>query len=401
MSGFTGDGRADNEATQLTFASKLFSADQIRLAELSVYNWGSFNGLHSAQINSEGTLITGDNGSGKSTFVDALMALLLPAGRAMFNVAAAQGDRTDRSLLSYMRGSFGSAHDGSGTRVKSKRESAVVTGIRACYQGDDTTHITLASLFWTTQSTNALADVRRIYIVAKRNLTLKEILDAFGEGSTRALKQWLKNDPLITCCDDRFSEYQELYRKLLYMDNRNAPALLSRALGLKKIDDLTGLIRELVLEPSTVKEDARKVVGEFSDLAIIHNKLLDARAQRDHLSKLPDIYHLIKKATKTLNQLQDEKVSLSAYFGEIGVKLWSEQLTQLKEKLNELLLALKQLALKEKDTSALVERRHEEYLQYGGDKIESLKKQVEHAEDMLNQIAQMPHSTKTRRKTSA
>nr|WP_305909713.1 ATP-binding protein [Methylomarinum sp. Ch1-1]MDP4522644.1 ATP-binding protein [Methylomarinum sp. Ch1-1] len=219
---------------EFTNIHSLFDSGQIRLAELSVYNWGSFHGLHTAKIDPHGTLVTGDNGAGKSTFIDGLMALLLPAGRATFNVAAAQGDRTDRTLLSYMRGSFGSVHDGGSTRVKSKRDKAVVTGLRALYRGDDGSCMTLAALFWTTQASNALSDVKRIYCVAKRNLSLKEMLDAFGEGNARSLKQWLRNDPAITCCDDSFPNYQELYRKLLHMDNKNAPALLSRALGLKK-----------------------------------------------------------------------------------------------------------------------------------------------------------------------
>lgn len=79
----------------------LFSVGQIRLSELSLFNWGSFHGLRTVRIQPEGTLFTGDNGSGKSTAVDGLMALLLPAGKAQFNIAAAQGDKTDRSLLSY------------------------------------------------------------------------------------------------------------------------------------------------------------------------------------------------------------------------------------------------------------------------------------------------------------
>ena len=101
----------------------LFAQGQIRLIEISVFNWGSFHNFrHTARIDPEGTLITGDNGAGKSTFIDGLMALLQPASKASFNVAAAQGDRSDRSLVTYMRGSYGSEHDGSSTKVKSKRE---------------------------------------------------------------------------------------------------------------------------------------------------------------------------------------------------------------------------------------------------------------------------------------
>ncbi|MDR0218665.1 MAG: hypothetical protein LBI71_07250 [Enterobacteriaceae bacterium] len=366
--------------------NSLIHTNQIRLAELSVYNWGSFNGLHTARIDAVGTLVTGDNGSGKSTFIDGLMALLLPAGRATFNVAAAQGDRTDRTLVSYMRGSFGSAHDGAGTRVRSKREAAVVTGLRALYRGDDGTEITLAALFWNSKPTNALSDVTRVYVIAKRNLSLKEVLDSFGEGNVRGLKQWFRADPAITCCDDRFSEYQELYRKLLHMDNKNAPALLSRALGLKKIDDLTELIRELVLEPSTVKDDARKVVSEFSDLVAIHSQLADARAQRDHLAKLPELFASLEKSTKDLENLTTEKNELPAYLGEIFAQLWNEKLIEIDAQLQNIHQQIEQLEIQERDTNALVERRHEEYLQLGGNKIESLCKEIQHTKDQLERI---------------
>lgn len=373
------------ENQQLSIQS-LFSVGQIRLSELSVFNWGSFNGLHTASIDPFGTLITGDNGSGKSTFIDGLMALLLPAGRAMFNVAAAQGDRLDRSLLSYMRGSFGSVHDGASTRVKSKRESAVVTGLRALFKGDDNSQITLAALFWTMQPTNVLADVTRLYVVAKRDLSLKEMLDAFGEGNTRMLKQRLRDDPAITCCDANFSDYQELYRKLLYMDNKNAPALLSRALGLKKIDNLTELIRDLVLEPSTAKDDAKKVVDEFSDLVAIHNQLVDARAQKNHLSKLPEFSMVIEKSRQELEELLEEKNNLLIYFGEVFSQLWGEKIKAITVQLEAIFLNIKQTELQEQDANALVERRHEEYLQLGGDKIEGLRKEIGHVQDKLNRV---------------
>jgi len=366
--------------------NSLYSVGQIRLAELSVFNWGSFNGLHTAVIDPFGTLVTGDNGSGKSTLIDGLMALLLPAGRATFNVAAAQGDRSDRTLLSYMRGSFGSAHDGSGTRVKSKREGAVVTGLRVLYRGDDGSCITLAAIFWTTQSSNALSDVKRIYVIAKRNLLLKEMLDAFGEGNARSLKQWLRNDSAITCCDDRFSDYQELYRKLLYMDNKNAPALLSRALGLKKIDDLTGLIRELVLEPSSIKDDARKVVDEFSDLVATHNQLIDARAQKEHLIKLPELEKALKHAEHELGCLISERDGLAAYFGELCYQLWSKKVADLKAAMEDLSLLIKQISEQESDADLLAEQRHEDYIKAGGGRIEALKNEINSATNQLDRV---------------
>jgi len=368
------------------YGDTFFQQGQIRLAELSVFNWGSFDGLHTARIDPEGTLITGDNGSGKSTFVDGLMALLLPAGRATFNVAAAQGDRTDRSLLSYMRGSFGAAHEGISTRVKSKREKSVVTGLRALYRADDASEITLAALFWTTQTSNTLSEVKRVYVVARRNLELKEILDAFGEGNAATLKKWLRTDGLVTCCDDRFSDYQELYRKLLFMENKNAPALLSRALGLKKIDDLTKLIRELVLEPSTIRDDARKVVEEFGDLVSTHDRLVDTRAQVDHLSPLPGLSQVLQQAEQALAKLRLEKNSLSVYFGEVLAGLWLARVEELRAEAEQLRERLEELEREEAAAEALVERRHGEYLQHGGNKIEALKKEVGQSSDKCSDV---------------
>ena len=108
--------------------------DQIKLATLTVYNWGSFNGLHSISINPDGTLITGENGAGKSTIIDGLMVLLCSAGRVSFNMAAAQGDKTDRSLVSYMRGSYGRSEDETGSSAKNLRNSTVVTVLKATYK---------------------------------------------------------------------------------------------------------------------------------------------------------------------------------------------------------------------------------------------------------------------------
>ncbi|WP_031431506.1 ATP-binding protein [Methylomicrobium agile] len=369
-----------NEITQI---ADLYDCGAIRLRQLSVYNWGSFHGLHTAAIDPDGTLITGDNGAGKSTLVDALMALLQPAGKAAFNVAAAQGDRSDRSLMSYVRGSFGSAHDGSQTRVRSKREGAVVTGLCANYAAEDGAEMALAALFWITHAGGSLGDLKRVYLVARRKLALKELLDAFGDGDPRALKNFLKDDPAITNCDDRFSEYLESYRRLLRMDNPNAPALLARALGLKKIDDLTALIRELVLEPSGVREDARKAVGEFADLVGIHERLLDARRQRDALAELPAIEKDLFRAESELKQLDAELQGLPVWFGEQCAALWAERVERIEDRLRAAKQVLAKLEQEVKDAESNAEQRHADYLQAGGERIEAIKKDLSVAEDKL------------------
>ncbi|WAH57173.1 AAA family ATPase [Pseudomonas silvicola] len=356
----------------------LFGTGQIRLAELSVYNWGSFHGLHTALINAHGTLITGDNGAGKSTLIDGLMALLLPPSKASFNIAAAQGDRTDRTLMSYIRGNYGKLHDGNETASLLKRPGATASALRACYKGDDGCEIVLATLFWTTQATNAADNLKRLFIIGKRNVTLEEILHQFGEGDVRTLKQHVGEAQGLEWFAT-FTEYQEAFTRLLRMENRNAPALLSRALGLKKIDDLTGLIRDLVLEPSSVREHASLAVREFDDLVGIHHELSEARRQRDALARLPQISNALVEARLHLIALTRESVALPIYFAEQCHRLWSIRLADLEAKLA--LLTAHQGALDSRllEANERVEMLYHAYQSQGGERLEGLRRDVQQA----------------------
>lgn len=363
------------------------STHQIRLAELSVYNWGSFHGLHNAKFDPQGTLITGDNGSGKSTFIDGLMALILPTGKAAFNMAAAQGDTTDRSLVSYMRGHYGTEHDAGYTKVKSKRDKAVLTGLRALYQEDNGELISLSALFWISSTSNTYSDVKRLYIVAKKNLSLKELLTSFDNENIRKLKQELRDDSTVKYSGENFTDYQAVYQRYLGMTNRNAPSLLSRALGLKKIDDLTKLIRELVLEPSTIREEA-KVVEEFVDLEATHKELVEARNQQQTLIELPSLQEILNKTEQQLILLTKQKDGLNSYLGEIGSKLWGDRLAELNKQYQHITLLTKQLEHQINETTEEVERKHAAYLKAGGNQIIQLQQQLEYAKKELNRTVQ-------------
>src|ERR1700678_480471 len=77
-----------------------------RLIRLELYNWGTFDQrVWSLAANAQNTLVTGDIGSGKSTIVDAITTLLLPANRISYNKAAG-ADAKERSLRSYVLGYY-------------------------------------------------------------------------------------------------------------------------------------------------------------------------------------------------------------------------------------------------------------------------------------------------------
>ena len=78
----------DTETHQLEFVSD-DSLTGFRLMKLEVFNWGTFNQrVWSLNPGGRNVLLTGDIGSGKSTLVDAVTTLLVPAHRVAYNKAA-------------------------------------------------------------------------------------------------------------------------------------------------------------------------------------------------------------------------------------------------------------------------------------------------------------------------
>ena len=68
----------------------------MRLAAVEVFNWGTFGKrVWHLNLNGDYALLTGDIGSGKSTFVDAITTLLVPAHR-IAGKPAAGGSRPNR-----------------------------------------------------------------------------------------------------------------------------------------------------------------------------------------------------------------------------------------------------------------------------------------------------------------
>ncbi|WP_432784535.1 Chromosome partition protein Smc [Oligella sp. MSHR50489EDL] len=360
---------------------------QVRIAELSVYNWGSFGDrIHTATIDPEGTLITGGNGSGKSTLIDGLMSLLISPGKISFNMAASQGDRRDRTLVSYMRGSYGSSHDGSGTRVMNKRNQAVVTGLRAMYRYDGGSAVTLMAIFYINQTSNHYRDVNRLYFIADENFKLKDLLDAFNGRSIREFKQWINHQPNLQCFDDKFSEYEAIYRQKLAMHNENAPALLARALGLKKIDDLTKLIRELVLEPGQIKEQARYIVDEFSVLVATHDRLTDARAQVQALQGLVVLDEAISKRQELISRLTEESQGLSVFFARKQLAELEQEIADLEIKIAGMEAELKRYEREEEEATVYSEQCHAAYLQVGGDQLDEIRRSLAQVNERITSM---------------
>ncbi|MCH5719922.1 ATP-binding protein [Niabella hibiscisoli] len=84
----------------------VFSTDNeksgFRLQYMEVFNWGTFDEqIHTITPNGETSLLTGANGSGKTTFVDALLTLIVPEKDIAFTTRVVVVKRrvTERKIL--------------------------------------------------------------------------------------------------------------------------------------------------------------------------------------------------------------------------------------------------------------------------------------------------------------
>jgi uncharacterized protein YPO0396 len=140
-----------------------------RLQRLEVFNWGTFDG-RVWTLNPEGrnALLTGDIGSGKSTLVDAVTTLLVPAQRIAYNKAAG-ADSRERTLRSYVLGHYKSErNEVSGTArpvaLRDHNNYSVILGVFHNAGYDQT--VTLAQVFWIK---DAQGQPARFFVAAERD----------------------------------------------------------------------------------------------------------------------------------------------------------------------------------------------------------------------------------------
>src|SRR5680860_1456610 len=80
-----------------------------RLQYMELLNWGTFDGkVFKIRPAGNNSLLTGANGSGKTTFVDALLTLLVPLKNDRFyNQSSGAEKKGDRNEKSYVLGHYG------------------------------------------------------------------------------------------------------------------------------------------------------------------------------------------------------------------------------------------------------------------------------------------------------
>ncbi len=354
----------------------LISDDKLsgfRLQRLEVFNWGTFDKqVWTLSLDGKNALLTGDIGSGKSTLVDAVTTLLIPAHRIAYNKAAG-AEHKERSLRSYVQGYYKSERNEYSEKAKPVplRDINSYSVILAVFknQGYNQT-ITLAQVFW-------LKDVQgqpeRFFVGAEQDLSITEDFAKFGS-DINLLKKRLRSQGIELM--DSYPPYGAWFRRRFGINNEQALELFHQTVSMKSVGNLTEFVRDHMLEPFDVSQRIKALIEHFDDLNKAHDSVLKAKRQIELLEPLIDDCNKHARLNEQVSERRECRQALKPYFSTQKLELLQLRIGNLEHELQ------KQQATVERLTANIQQQRHEEselkqqIANNGGDRLERLKQDI-------------------------
>jgi len=299
-----------------------------RLQRLEVYNWGTFDGhVWTLQADGKNALLTGDIGSGKSTLVDAVTTLLVPAHRVAYNKAAG-ADSKERTLKSYVLGYYKTERNEDSAAAKpvalrDHNSYSVILGVFHNAGYDQT--VTLAQVFWIKDTQGQPA---RFYVGAERDLAIASDFADFGPEIT-ALRKRLRTGGVEVF--DSFPPYGAWFRRRFGIDNDQALELFHQTVSMKSVGNLTEFVRNHMLEPFDVVPRITALIAHFDDLSRAHEAVLKAKRQIELLTPLVADCDRHMELANSTEELRACREALRPYFAGLKLELLDKRIALLDE----------------------------------------------------------------------
>ena len=344
-----------------------------RLLHLEVFNWGTFHErIWRLTPGGKTGLLTGDIGSGKSTLVDALTTLLLPAHKISYNKAAGAETR-ERNLRSYVEGHYKSESiEATGrSRPVGLRDSSSYSVILGVFANEGHGEVvTLAQVFHQ-KDTSGQPD--RFYVISPKELSIEADFTDFGSDLI-ALRRRLRAGGATLFNHGEFPKYARLYRRLLGVRSEQAMELFHQTVSMKSVGNLNDFVRNHMLEPVDASEKVRGIVSHFEDLTTAHDAVTRARQQLAALDPLVATADRYDEAHGRRASLERQRDAVRLFFAELRIRLLSEQIaasttkrTESERAINEAEQVSDRLA---RDREGLIEER----TRAGGNRVSELER---------------------------
>lgn len=349
-----------------------------RLQRLEVLNWGTFDGkVWTFEIGGRNALLTGDIGSGKSTLVDAITTLLLPANRISYNKAAG-ADTRERDLRSYVQGYYKSERNettGASRAVglRDTRQHSVILGVFA--NRDYATSVTLAQVFHTRDVSQGQPE--RFFVVADGERSIAADFSDFGS-ELAGLKRRLRAGGARAY--DAFPDYGKDFRRQLGIESEQAMDLFHQTVSMKAVDNLNDFVRSHMLEPFDTAKQITSLVDHFDDLTRAHDAVVKARAQLGFLAPLIGDLDAYDELSAALRTIEAQQSALELYFADRSQVVLTTVLERLGADIEQLDRALRSVGASLDDLRRTESDLRLEIAGRGGDRLAAIDEDVKRHE---------------------
>lgn len=364
----------------LSLFSTSSDAAGFRLQYMEVFNWGTFN-EKVFRINPRGnnSLLTGANASGKSTYIDALLTLIVPAKRDRFyNQSSGVEKKGDRTEETYVLGHYGNIQEEgkSSTSTQKLRDKSTYSVILAHFENTDEKKITLFQVRWFSNN-----ELRRQFGIAHVPLEIEKDFsqfDAKGAWKKRLYKTYNANTSKrkIEFLDGP-TVYAERMSNLFGMRSAKALNLFNQVVGVKVLEDLDEFIRTNMLEEQDAEAEFIQLKESFLTLMDAKTNIEKAKEQIKLLTPINKIAITLINIKTDLLRLEKSKEKAVYWFAKKGVELGEkelekckEELLRLNEELTDLRSAEEKLKQEERTISIAIEKDEV------GSKIKDLEKEI-------------------------
>lgn len=345
-----------------------------RLHRVEVYNWGTFDAkVWSLHPQGDNALLTGDIGSGKSTLVDAITTLLVPAQKILYNKAAGAETR-ERSLKSYVLGYYKSerADTGLATRPVALRDRNSYSVILGYFRNEGfDQHVTLAQVFWIKDGEG---QPERFYVVADMPLSITGHFTDFGT-DIGDLRKRLRRTPQVEV-NDSFPPYGAAFRRRFGIGTEQALDLFYQTVSMKSVGNLTDFVRNHMLEPFAVEDRIAALIHHFDDLHRAHEAVLRAKAQIAALEPLVADCSRYAEAAAAVENLRACREWLRPWFAKLKAELLEKRLANLDADLARLAARVSEQGERLSGQQARRDAVKQAIAENGGDRIERIKSDI-------------------------
>ena len=363
-----------------------------KLTDIRLINW---HGFYDESIPVDGSvLVAGDNGSGKSSLIDAIYYLLSGGDQSKFNAAA--NEKTDRTVETYMRGRTGES-----SHPYLRSDPNIISHICLQFLDEKTLESFLIGVVLEIQE--GVRDILKTFYYVP-NHVLDDSLFKDEDGNIlnyRLMEQKAPEGTFHLLGDSQKKVRATLYNDILQIDGKKYLDLLPKAVSFKPIDDVHEFVYRFLMPEKDVNIiNMRTVVHSLNELTrTVKNEEAKKEALRS-IAEKADLYNKSKKEASLYQALalnlasssiEEEKEKLGAEIESLKRREKDLEEEQKKAEADKERVSRDIYAL-ENDSSYLELRTIDEQIAEGEKKLSDAESRVHSYEARLAKEASLEHS---------